>query len=106
MGVIQQITDMPVRTLGEGAVFYKMPSSPTSKALLEDPVKVCISRDQLDPPMEGVTGEFHPRMRGKERGTREEFNVVATLEAHCRKGIKNNKKERETEILYSGARDG
>ena len=83
-----------------------MPCPPTSEALFEDPVKVCISRDQLDPPMEGITGEFHPRMRNKERGTREEFNVVATLEAHHRKGMKNNEKERETEILYSGARDG
>ena len=106
MGVIQQVADVMIGTLGEGAVLYKVPSSPTGEALLKDPVKVCVSSDQLNPPVEGVTGEFHPRVRGKEGGTREEFNIVATLEAHHRRGMENNKREGGTEVLYSGARDG
>ena len=106
MGVIQQVADMMVGTLGEGAVFYKMPSSSIGEALLEDPVEVCIGRDQLNPPVESVTGELHPRVRGEEGGTREEFNIVATLEAHHRRGMENNKREGGTEVLYSGARDG
>ena len=95
MGVIQQVADMPVRTLGEGAIFYKMPSSPTSEASLEEPVKVRIGGDQLNPPVEGVTGEFHPRMRGEERGAREELDVMATLETHCRRRMRNNRRARE-----------
>src|ERR1700730_4697231 len=106
MGVIQQVADMLVRTLGEGAIFYKMPSSPTSETLLEDPVKVSISRDQLNPPMEGVAGEFHPRTRGEEGGTREELNIVATLETHRRGRTRNNRRAGETGVLYSEARDG
>jgi len=106
MGVIQQVTDAPVRTLGEGAIFYKMPSSPTSEALLKDPVKVHIGRDQLNPPVEGVAGEFHPRMRGEEGGTREELDIVATLETHCRRRRRNSRGVGETGVLYSEARDG
>ena len=106
MGVIQQVADAPVRTLGEGAIFYKMTSSPTSKASLEDPVKVRIGRDQLNPPVEGVAGEFYPRARGEERGTREELDVVATLETHHRRRMRNNRRAREMGVLYSEARDG
>ena len=90
MGVIQQVADMLVRTLGEGAIFYKMPSSPTSETLLEDPVKVSISRDQLNPPMEGVAGESYPRARGEEGRAAKEFDVVATLEAHNEEGMEND----------------
>ena len=64
MRVIQQIADTAVGTLGEGAVFYKMPSSSIGEALLEDPVEVCIGRDQLNPPVESVTGELHPQSEG------------------------------------------
>ena len=106
MGVVQQVADVPVRTLGEGAIFYKMPSSPTSEASLEDPVKVRIGRDQLNPPVESVTGEFYPRVRGEERGTREELDVVATLETHRKRRMRNNRRTRGGEVLYSKARDG
>ena len=106
MRIIQQVADTMVGTLGEGAIFYKMPSSPTSKALFEDPVKVHVSRDQLNPPMEGVTGEFQPRVRGEEGGAREELDIVTTLEAHCGEGMGNNRRARETGVLYSEARDG
>ena len=85
MGVIQQVANTMIGTLGEGAVFYKMPISPTGETLFKDPVKVCTSRNQLNPPVEGVTGEFHPRARGEERGTREELDIMAILEAHGRR---------------------
>ena len=75
MGVIQQVADMMIGALSEGTVLNKMPGLPTGKASLKDPVKVCISRDQLDPPVEGIAREFHPRVR-------EEFDIVTTLEAH------------------------
>ena len=101
MGVVQQVADAPVRTLGEGAIFYKMPSSPTSEASLEDPVKVRIGRDQLNPPVEGVAGEFYPRERGEERGTGEELDIVATLETHRKRRVKNNRRARRGEVLYS-----
>jgi len=36
---------------------------PTSETSIKDPVKVHIGRDKLNPPMKGVTREFHPNMR-------------------------------------------
>ena len=91
MGVIQQIADMTVRALGERAAFNKMPQLPTGEASFEDPVKVCIGRNKLDPPVKGVAGEFHPRARGKEGGATEEFDIVATLEAHGGRRMESNK---------------
>jgi hypothetical protein len=91
MGVIQQIADATVGALGEGAVLHKMAFSPTGEASFEDPVKVRIGRDELHPPMEGVAGESHPRARGEERGATEEFDVVATLEAHGEEGMESDK---------------
>ena len=79
MGVIQQVADMMVRALGEGAVLYKVTTLPTGEA----PFK--------DPPVKGVAGEFHPRARGKEGGATEEFDIVATLEAHGGRRMESNK---------------
>ena len=91
MGIVQQVADMTVGALSEGAVFNKMPWLPTSEALVKDPVEVHIGRDQLDPPVKGVAGEFHPRARGKEGGATEEFDIVATLEAHGGRRMESNK---------------
>jgi len=91
MGVIQQVADMMVRALGEGAVLYKVTTLPTGEAPFKDPVKVCIGRNKLDPPVKGVAGEFHPRARGKEGGATEEFDIVATLEAHGGRRMESNK---------------
>jgi hypothetical protein len=90
MGVIQQVADAAVGALGEGAVLHEVTFSPTGEASFEDPVKVRIGRDELHPPMEGVAGESHPRARGEEGGATEEFDVVATLEAHNEEGIEND----------------
>jgi len=90
MGVVQQVADTTIGALGEGAVLHKMTLSPTGEASFEDPVKVRIGRDELHPPMEGVTGESYPRARGEEGRAAKEFDVVATLEAHNEEGMEND----------------
>ena len=97
MGVIQKIADLTVGTLGEVTSLDGMPCLSTGKATFEDPVKVRIGRDQLDPPMEGVTREPYSRARSEERGRREELDVVMTSKTHC--GVKTKE---EVSSAYKG----
>ena len=56
--------------------------------------------------MEGVAREFNPRVRGKEGGAREEFDIVATLETHGEEGLRMRRGETRWGSYTPETRDG